>query len=259
MPFSERARADPVEHPARRVAALDDIAVQYALMLLADARLPAGGHTMSGGLEPAIQAGLTVAEVPAYLRGRLVGTLRVDAGTAVVARHACAAGHDAMAVADAWAARTPTQTLRDAGHVAGRGLHRVLSHLAGGVEWPARRHRAAALRARAWLEPLVREHVAWRPVVLGALAGSLGLDAGRTALLLAYDDVQTVTAAALKLLPLDPLAALDWSLGVREEIARLVADLADLTDPDDIPADSAPALEAWHHVHSLADRRLFRA
>ena len=93
----------------------------------------------------------------------------------------------------------------------------------------------------------------------GALAGSLGLDAGRTALLLAYDDVQTVTAAALKLLPLDPLAALDWSLGVREEIARLVADLADLTDPDDIPADSAPALEAWHHVHSLADRRLFRA
>ena len=33
-----------------------DPALQYALMLLADARLPSGGHVMSAGLEPALAA-----------------------------------------------------------------------------------------------------------------------------------------------------------------------------------------------------------
>ncbi len=243
------------------VAGLD-----YALMLLADARLPAGGHTMSGGLEPALLAGLDPAAVPDYLAARLASTVRVDAATAVLARHDCLTGADATAVADAWAARTPSHVLRDAGYVAGRGLCRLLGHLAahperGHASAGASAHASAhaSARASAWVAPLVEARTSWRPVVLGALAAALGLDAGRTALLLAYDDVQTVTAAALKLLPLDPLVALDWSLDARAAVADLVADLADLTHLCEIPADSAPALEAWHHAHARTERRLFRA
>lgn len=56
------------------------------LALLGDARLPSGGHTQSAGLEPALRAGTTSAQVPAYLRARLRTVTRVEAGTAVVAR-----------------------------------------------------------------------------------------------------------------------------------------------------------------------------
>lgn len=222
-----------------------DPALQYALMLLADARLPAGGHVMSAGLEPALAAGVTAEEIPAYLRARMATTMRVDAATAVVARHACETDSDLGPVAHAWAARTPVAALRDIGHVAGRGLYRVFAHI----------EPVAAARLR----PLVRDRMAWRPVVLGALAHALGLAAPQTALLVAYDDVQTVTSAALKLLPLDPLDTLAWSLAARAGVTELVGDTAGLTDAADIPADSAPQLEAWHRAHASADRRLFRA
>ncbi|HKT55706.1 MAG TPA: urease accessory protein UreF, partial [Microbacterium sp.] len=56
-------------------------------MLLADARLPTGGHAHSAGVEPALQGGMPASEVPALIRGRAVTSSLVDAGTAVVARH----------------------------------------------------------------------------------------------------------------------------------------------------------------------------
>src|SRR3954447_93899 len=40
-------------------------------LLLADARLPGGGHTQSAGLEGALLAGMPVSAVPEYLRTRL--------------------------------------------------------------------------------------------------------------------------------------------------------------------------------------------
>ena len=56
-------------------------------MLLADARLPSGGHAHSAGLEPALLGGLAAADVPAALTARARTTSLVEAGTAVVARH----------------------------------------------------------------------------------------------------------------------------------------------------------------------------
>lgn len=56
-------------------------------LLLADARLPAGGFAHSSGLEPALLGGMPPADVPAYLRARVRTTALTDAGVAVVARH----------------------------------------------------------------------------------------------------------------------------------------------------------------------------
>ena len=56
-----------------------------ASLLLADSRLPVGGYTASGGLEPALLGGLPVHEVPAFIAMRLATVARVEAGTAVVA------------------------------------------------------------------------------------------------------------------------------------------------------------------------------
>ena len=53
-------------------------------LLLADARLPTGGHAQSGGLEPALLAGLRPDEIEGLLRTRLRTNVPVDAGTAVV-------------------------------------------------------------------------------------------------------------------------------------------------------------------------------
>ena len=52
-------------------------------MLLADARLPSGGHAHSAGLEPALFGGLNIADVPAALGARARTTSLVEAGTAV--------------------------------------------------------------------------------------------------------------------------------------------------------------------------------
>ena len=93
---------------------VDDGAGELALVMLADARLPTGAHTQSAGLEPALQAGMHPDLVPAYLTGRLRTVTRVEAGTAVVARHAVLAGQPLDPVRDAWAARTPSPAQRAA-------------------------------------------------------------------------------------------------------------------------------------------------
>ncbi|WP_431308235.1 hypothetical protein [Arsenicicoccus piscis] len=87
----------------------------------------------------------------------------------------------------------------------------------------------------------------------------MGLDPRRAAMLSAYDDVQTVAAAALKLLPLDPLTTVGWSLATRPAVTALVARATQVEDPDDLPALGAPQLELWHHAHATTTRRLFRA
>jgi urease accessory protein len=77
--------------------------------------------------------------------------------------------------------------------------------------------------------------------------------------LVAYDDLQSVLAASLKLLPGDPVDATARLLALTPWIDELVEQVSGVTDPDDIPAWSAPLLEAWAEAHATAERRLFRA
>ncbi|MFF4172983.1 urease accessory protein UreF [Streptomyces sp. NPDC001744] len=210
------------------------------LALLGDARLPAGGHTQSAGLEPALRAGTTSAEVPAYLRARLHTVTLVEAGTAVVARAVAAGGGDLAEVEAAWAARTPSQALRANGRRLGRGYLRVLQAL-----WPG----PPDARARGWS----------RPVVLGLLAHRADMAASDLARLVGYDDVQTVTAALLKLEPQDPLLIAAWVKDLLPDIDEMAAQVAHLHTPEQIPARGAPLIERWAETHETTKERLFSA
>jgi urease accessory protein len=261
------------------------------LALLADARLPTGGHTQSAGLEPALRAGMPPARVPDYVRARLASVTRVEAATAVVARHAAlaagpvpdgAASPAARDLADtwiAWAARTPSSALRDTSQRLGRGYLRLLRRLWAGHPAVAALDEAAVIVAdlrRADGAPDVcgdgvtsgdrpssgrrsRAPQPPRPVVLGVTAACAGLSALQVARLVGYEDVQTVAAATLKLAPVDPVDATGWVVAAQPAIDALAHGVAHLTDPRAIPAHGAPLVEQWAEIHARTTERLFSA
>ena len=92
--------------------------------------------------------------------------------------------------------------------------------------------------------------------MIGAVTGLSGEQVAR---LVAYDDAQTVVAASLKLLPVDPLDAASWLAGLHPDIERLVADVSALTLPEEIPADGAPYVDALAQQHATERMRLFHA
>ncbi|SDP72616.1 urease accessory protein [Pedococcus dokdonensis] len=217
---------------------------EFASLLLADGRLPVGAHTQSSGLEPALLGGLEQPDIPALIATRLRTVVVVDTATAVVARHRTLAALPLDEVQLAWAARTPSEIVRGASVAVGRGQRRLAQRL-----WPDSATSSA----------LARMPAPARPVAVGAMAAAAGLDGARTARLVAYDDVQSLCAAALKLCPLDPIEATEWLLRSGPAVEELVATVAHLTEPDDIPAPSAPLLEHWQHAHPTHPRRLFSA
>lgn len=241
--------------------------------LLADARLPTGGHTQSAGLEPALLAGLSVADVPGYVGGRLATVTRTEAAVAVVARHVVTADPDERvaglrAVWEAWAARTPAPALRETSQRLGRGYLRLAHRL--WVAHPAvvaldaavvaeRTRLAASVPVLAG--PVGRSDRAQppRPLVLGVVGACVGLDARQVAQLVGYDDVQTIASATLKLAPVDPAEATGWVVAAAPTVEAMAAGVAHLTDPGDIPASGAPLLEEWAQQHARRTERLFSA
>ncbi|MBM9477815.1 urease accessory protein UreF [Nakamurella flavida] len=220
-------------------------------MLLADARLPTGAHTQSAGLEPALRAGMSMAELPGYLTARLRTVTAVEAGAAVVARRVALDDPDPTdlterlaAVDAAWRARTVSPALREVSAMLGRGYLRLVRRV-----WPTD---AGICAVAALTRP-------GRAVVLGAAAAAAGLSAAQLVRLMGYEDVQTVSAAALKLEPTDPVLATLWVVRAAPEIERMVSALSDLREVAEIPARGAPLLEQWAEVHALSTQRLFRA
>ncbi|PAK95157.1 Urease accessory protein UreF [Brevibacterium casei] len=227
------------------------------MMLLADARLPAGAHVSSNSVEAGLWQDLTPAEVPAYMRARMRTVVRVEAGAAVVTRHAvrrsASADSDGRpdfsddlaqaleSITEEWAARTPSPALREIAEVLGAGLRRVAV-----VLWPQ-------------LAGVLPRRGCPRPLVLGAIAAVAEVSAADLVRIVAYDDAQTVAAATLKLEPMDPIWATGWVLEACTAIECSVADLATLTVPAAIPAAGAPLIEDWAEIQSALPRRLFRA
>ncbi|WP_460863639.1 urease accessory UreF family protein, partial [Nocardiopsis coralliicola] len=132
----------------------------------------------------------------------------------------------------------------------GRGPARLARRLA--AEHPA----VAALGTATAAAPGTRP---FRPVVLGALGAAFGMTAEQTARAALYDDAQTVTAAALKLRPGDPVAAVAWIVAAAPDIEAAVRRAAATTAPRDIPAPAAPVTDRWAEAHARSTRRLFVA
>lgn len=221
---------------------------QLVLAMLADARLPTGSHAHSGGLEPAVIAGLSDQgrrpdEIPAFAWARLRTVTATEAGTAVVARYRWLAGGSLSGVADAWAARTPSAAVRAATRQLGRGYLRLAYGL-----WP---EEMAGAFERGAAPP--------RPLVLGVIGAVTGLSSRQVAQLVGYDDVQAIASAALKLVPLDPIEAMRWVLQLHPEVDAMADAVERLTEPAEIPASGAPVLDENAERHAVTTRRLFHA
>jgi urease accessory protein len=242
-------------------------------LLLADSRTPAGGYAHSGGLEPAVRAGLSVVEVPAFLSARLETVAFVDAAFAAAACAAVApagarssaplsgvrstALPELLALDDQLAARVASAPQRAGLRQLGRALLRLGERL-----WPEASLLAAYGRDSAWTP---------RPVALGALAGSACLTAVEAARLSLYEDAAGVAAAAVKLLPLDPGEATAWVAGAAGRIEELAGAAAEHGAGSDaatpaaagapvaaaLPATSTPLLDLRSLDHERLPGRLF--
>ncbi|MET7640886.1 urease accessory UreF family protein [Streptomyces sp. NPDC005438] len=218
-----------------------------ALLLLADGRLPAGGHAHSGGAEAAVTAGRVrdPATLAAFCRGRLHTTGLSAAATAAAAT----LGVDPLALDTALEARTPSPALRAAGRRLGRQLLR-----AARATWPS-----PALDALARARP----RGAHQPVVWGLLARSAGLGPREAAYLLAHESVSGPVSAAVRLLSLDPLAgtAVQAELAPEvDQVARRAEQAARSARSEGVralPADGSPLLDIAAERHAARTTRLF--
>jgi urease accessory protein len=206
------------------------------LLLLADGRLPSGGHAHSGGVEAAVGAG-RVHDLPtlaAFLRGRLA-----TAGLVAAAFAAAAAASPRWTELDTGLdARMPSPALRRASRAQGRALVR-----AGRAMWtvtglPADPH---------------------HPVALGAIAAAAGLAPVQAALVAAYGTVTGPAAAAVRLLALDPYPVQGVLAAVAADCDRTAETAAAFahSDVDDLPAAGAPLLDISAEDHATWEVRLF--
>ncbi|MHA3702864.1 urease accessory protein UreF [Jatrophihabitans sp. YIM 134969] len=213
------------------------------LLLLVDTRSPAGAHSHSLGMEPAVSAGWVrgIDDLEPFCRGRLRTAGAVAAG--VAARAHALAGADAPA-AD-WVAldaevdaRTPSEATRAASRALGRGLRRLT------------RAMLPALPDQRWWPAGPPHH----PVVLGAACAVAGGTVGFAARAAALATCSAPASAAVRLLGLDPYA-------VQAVLARLAPEVDAVADAaataPEIPAGSAPALDLLADVHVLSEVRLF--
>ncbi|HEY7274094.1 MAG TPA: urease accessory UreF family protein [Actinoplanes sp.] len=219
------------------------------LLVLADGRLPSGGHAHSGGLEAAVAAGRVadVASLDGFLRGRLNTAGRVAAAFAAAA---CARTGEWSALDAGMDARTPSPALRAASRAQGRSLIRVARRM-----WPL--GSAAPDGPRALLELIGREpHHA---VAIGAVAAAAGLGSVEAAVAAAYGAVTAPASAAVRLLGLDPYAVHALLAALAPDCDRIAASAAERAfDPvDALPAAGAPLLDIGAEVHATWEVRLF--
>ncbi|MFI0354752.1 urease accessory protein UreF [Actinomadura sp. 9N407] len=219
------------------------------LLLLADSRLPAGGHAHSGGLEPAVAAGVVrdVEGLADFLRGRLATAGLVAAGLAAAACAHVSAPTWRWEVLDMEAdARTPSLAQRKASHAQGKSLLRAARRT-----WP---HPALdALASSVGREP-------HQPLVQGVASAAAGGGPAEAAAISAYGAVTGPASAAVRLLGLDPLSVHRALADLAPDMDAVAVQAASNTDDwAALPALSAPLLDLYAELHLGADLRLFES
>lgn len=244
------------------------------LLLLADSRLPAGGHVHSGGVEALVDRGLLVdvddlaLVLEARIRTAGLCAAAVAAAAAMVGAAAAAgpavgsaavgdAALGGAAASDDWTrwdaavdVRTPSPALREASRAQGAALLRTTTQA-----WPADPG-LAALGAR-----IRRPH---HPLVLGAAVAATGATPADAAALAVHHLVGGAATAAVRLLGLDPLRVAAVQAALAPLADRVVAEAADRAalavaadDPDLLPSDAAPLPEILAELHDVTEVTLF--
>ncbi len=211
-----------------------------ATLLLADGRLPTGGHVHSAGIESAVADGRVhdVDTLADYVLGRLHTTALTEAAIA-----AAAVVHpDLLLELDREAeARIPVPALREVSRRLGRQLVRV-----AGRCWPG-----AALASL--------PESPHQPVALGAVGSAARLGPSDVAELAVHHAIAMPTQAAVRLLGLDPFAVAALTAALAVEGEAVVAEAVEATERPiaDLPARSGPVVEIAAARHHLLDNRLF--
>ncbi|MEV4349609.1 urease accessory UreF family protein [Actinoplanes sp. NPDC049596] len=244
------------------------------LLLLADGRLPSGGHAHSGGLEAQVSAGRVrdLDGLAGFLRGKLATSGLVAAAFAAAACHRLTAAAppssrpappptsqptamptapptalptapptampDISDLDDGVDARTPSPALRRASRAQGRALLR-----AGRAMWAV---------PEVGREP-------HQPVALGVLAAAAGLGPLEAAVAAAHGTVTGSASAAVRLLGLDPYGVHGLLARLAPDCDRVAAEAAARAgDPvDELPAAGAPLLDIGAELHATWEVRLF--
>lgn len=224
------------------------------LLLLADSRLPSGGHGHSGGVEALVDRGMlrSVDDLALFLEGRVRTGGRVVAAAAAAA---CALSGGAGGAAPEWApwdaavsARTPSAALRAASRTQGAALLRTVS-----LAFPT--PAVAALRAH----PRVHH-----PLVLGAAAAAAGAGPAHAAALALHHLMGGASTAAVRLLGLDPLrvtAVVAAVARAADPVAAHAAALAEAAvaahDPALLPTEGSPLTDVLAELHRTSEATLF--
>jgi urease accessory protein len=236
--------------------------VSAALLVLADSRLPAGGHAHSGGIEAAAATGRIngMDGLDGFLRGRLTTAGLVSAGlAAAAARHAAAVGAGAparWAELDAEAqARTPSPAQRQAARAQGRALLRVAR-----AAWPhpVLGALAAGAPGLAGGPPAGPFH----PVILGACVWVAGGAPADAAVIAATAAITGPASAAVRLLGLDPLAMSGLLARLAGEVPALADAACRAAEADDwavLPAPASPGLDLLAQRHAMEEVALFES
>ena len=223
-----------------------------ALLLLADARFPTGGHAHSAGTEQAVAIGDVhdVDSLGRYLRARLATTGRTDAAfTAFTCRVMSDRNRPAGPVLAAtdreYSARVPSPYLREASRRLGRQLVRAASRA-----WPS-----AALAEVAAVPGGPHQ-----PIALGAAAASAGAEPDDAAVLALHHLAGAVATAGVRLLGLDPIEVAAMQADATSDASHTLADRPWLVDdPALLPASGGLLTEILGEHHGSLDARLFGA
>ena len=215
-----------------------------ALLLLADGRLPAGGHAHSGGAETAVARGLVhdAGSLRAFVHGRLLTAGRVAAGGAAAGCRALSAPAPAGELArldTELDARTPSPAARSASRSQGRALRRLAR-----TSWPS--------GAYADLPPAPHH-----ALVLGVVAAVAGCGPYDAAVVAALHAVSGPATAVVRLLGLDPYAVSAVQAALAGEVERVAREAVDAVDAADLPATGSPLLDLLAEEHAAAAVPLF--
>ena len=204
------------------------------LLLLVDSRLPAGGHAHSGGIAPAIEAGLIkdIDQLEIALRARLKHQGPMQAAAVRLA----AKGLNSDEIDHALDIRMPSKAARAASRAQGRGLIRVADQV-----WP-----------EIGFEVIDHHH----PVAFGVIAKSFG--ASEVApLAFLQQSLMSGASAGVRLMGFDPISVTFLVSQMRSIVEEVSQSITQIESIDEMPAGSLPGLESLTENYSKAQVRLF--